>query len=427
MARRLRDATLDSREARRKLTPRGEPFYRSVEKGVHLGYRRRSGAAGTWLIRHFNGTAYHADRLASADDLSDADGVTILSYWQAIDLVRKRMAEQGHAASESVKRLTVADAMDTYIGRLESEGRSSHSIRDVRYRDNALIRPVLGKLIVNELTADRLRTWRDGLVKTAPRIRTKDGEKQKHRHATGENASRARRASANRTWTILRAALNHAFNDGKVANDVAWRKVRPFKKVDRARIRYLSVVECKRLINACDPDFRRLVQAALFSGCRFGELTRLVVADFNSDSGTVGIRQSKSGHSRNIVLTAEGQAFFAELTAGRSGDEVMLRKPDGSAWRASHQLRPMAEAVNRAKIKPAISFHGLRHSWASLAVMNNVPPMVVARNLGHSDTRMVEKFYGHLSQSYVADAIRAGAPRFGFKPEKKIVALRGRS
>ena len=277
------------------------------------------------------------------------------------------------------------------------------------------------------MTADRLRTWRDGLVKTAPRIRTKDGEKQKHRHATGENASRARRASANRTWTILRAALNHAFNDGKVANDVAWRKVRPFKKVDRARIRYLSVVECKRLINACDPDFRRLVQAALFSGCRFGELTRLVVADFNSDSGTVGIRQSKSGHSRNIVLTAEGQAFFAELTAGRSGDEVMLRKPDGSAWRASHQLRPMAEAVNRAKIKPAISFHGLRHSWASLAVMNNVPPMVVARNLGHSDTRMVEKFYGHLSQSYVADAIRAGAPRFGFKPEKKIVALRGRS
>lgn len=38
---------------------------------------------------------------------------------------------------------------------------------------------------------------------------------------------------------------------------------------------------------------------------------------------------------------------------------------------------------------------------------------LVAKNLGHSDTRMVEKHYRHLAPSYVADAIRAGAPRFG--------------
>jgi integrase len=79
--------------------------------------------------------------------------------------------------------------------------------------------------------------------------------------------------------------------------------------------------------------------------------------------------------------------------------------------------------VKRAKITPAISFHGLRHSWASLAVMAGVPLMIVSKNLGHSDTKMVEKHYGHLAPSYVADAIRAGAPRFGFKPDKKITAL----
>jgi hypothetical protein len=54
-----------------------------------------------------------------------------------------------------------------------------------------------------------------------------------------------------------------------------------------------------------------------------------------------------------------------------------------------------------------------------------MPLMVVARNLGHVDTRMVEKHYGHLAPSYVADAIRAGAPRFGFKPDKKVAALAG--
>jgi len=86
----------------------------------------------------------------------------------------------------------------------------------------------------------------------------------------------------------------------------------------------------------------------------------------------------------------------------------------------------MREAVGRAKIKPAIGFHGLRHTWASHAVMNGVPLMVVAKNLGHSDTRMVEKHYGHLAPSYIADAIRAGAPRFGIEMDTRVAPIRGR-
>ena len=42
--------------------------------------------------------------------------------------------------------------------------------------------------------------------------------------------------------------------------------------------------------------------------------------------------------------------------------------------------------------------------------MNGAPLQVVAHNLGHSDTRMVEKHYVHLQPSYVADTIRAAAP-----------------
>jgi len=51
----------------------------------------------------------------------------------------------------------------------------------------------------------------------------------------------------------------------------------------------------------------------------------------------------------------------------------------------------------------------------------------VARNLGHRDTRMVEKHYGHLREDYVAAEIRKAAPTFGFKPDKKVVPLPGRA
>ena len=83
----------------------------------------------------------------------------------------------------------------------------------------------------------------------------------------------------------------------------------------------------------------------------------------------------------------------------------------------------MREACHRAKLKP-IAIHGMRHTWASHAVMNGVPLMVVAKNLGHVDTRMVERVYGHLAPSFVVDAIRAGAPRYGIATDKKIVALK---
>jgi hypothetical protein len=48
----------------------------------------------------------------------------------------------------------------------------------------------------------------------------------------------------------------------------------------------------------------------------------------------------------------------------------------------------------------------------------------VAKNLGHSDTRMVEKHYGHLAPSFITEAIRAAAPRYNVRDDKRVVPLR---
>jgi integrase len=241
--------------------------------------------------------------------------------------------------------------------------------------------------------------------------------------ATAEEA-RARRATANRVLTVLKAALNHAFDEGHVANRDAWgRRLKPFERVEAARVRYLSIAEAERLINAADPDFRPLVQAALETGARYGELAHLEVRDINPDAGTVTIRISKTDKMRHIILTEEGTAFFRRLCAGRSGHELTFTHADGSNWKKSDQTRPMADAVARARISPPITFHGLRHTWASHAVMNGVPLMVVAKNLGHVDTTMVEKHYGYMASSYIADAIRAGAPRFAGATDATVVPL----
>jgi hypothetical protein len=69
LARRVRDAILDTREARSKLKARGKPYWRVVERGLHLGYRRLKGKAGTWWARHYVG-----NREYSVESMSVADG-----------------------------------------------------------------------------------------------------------------------------------------------------------------------------------------------------------------------------------------------------------------------------------------------------------------------------------------------------------------
>jgi integrase len=211
--------------------------------------------------------------------------------------------------------------------------------------------------------------------------------------------------SANRVLTILRAALNQAFRDGKVASDIPWRSVQPFRGVDAPRLRYFTKDEVIRLINAAQGNFRDLVLAALHTGCRYGELTRLRIGDFNPDSGTLFVGQSKSSKSRHVVLADEGRRFFENLTAGRAGDALMLTREDGQPWRASNQIRPMVEACKAASVTDG-SFHIFRHTAASHLVIAGVPLNVVAHNLGHADTRMTERHYSHLAPSYIAETIR---------------------
>jgi integrase len=425
MARTLQDAKLDTRGARLRLGKRREPYWRSISEGFAVGYRKGV-KGGTWIARHYSdehGRRYRS--IGTADDIADADGVHVLSFAQAQEAARKWFTHlAGHDRGEvRGGPYTVRECLEDYLVWLQGHRKTGS---DTRHRVDTHIMPKLGDTQCDRLTTAQIQKWLRDLAASPARLRTKKGAKKPNYRELDkgdEDAVRRRRASANRTLTVLKAALNRAWREGKIPSDEAWRRVKPFGEADAARVRYFTVAEAKRLLNACDPDFRRLAQTALVTGARYGELAALRVSDFNSDSGTVHVRTSKSGKGRHIVLNDEGAALFKSLRAGKPTEAVLLAKDDGAAWNKSHQARPMAEACERAKIDPPASFHVLRHTWASLAVMAGAPLMVVARNLGHADTRMVERHYGHLAPSYIADAIRAAAPKFGIKAHRKVVSI----
>jgi integrase len=191
-----------------------------------------------------------------------------------------------------------------------------------------------------------------------------------------------------------------------------------------ARIHFLTVAEQVRLVNVCPKDFRLLVQAGLFTGARESELTRLVAQDFDPENGSVFIEFSKNRKSRHITLTTEAQAFFQDLTAGLEPTAPLFRrtgysrkdKRNTGEWTRPEMTRMMRTVCDAAKI-PRMVFHELRHTYASVLVNAGVPLVFVAQQLGHANTRQVEKHYGHLCKTAKAEAVRRLTPELGiFKP-----------
>jgi integrase len=429
MTKRVRESLIDNRTARSRLASRRKPYYRKLEEGVHVGFRKPKGrkgrpaTGGKWVLRQYIGEGiYRVSNIAIADDFSDADGIKVLNFAQAVARAREHMVRHASQDAGLAGPLTVAQALADYFGYLDHNGQNSY---DARRRAAAFILPDLGKLECSKLTAERLRAWLAALAETPARQRTAKGESQRYRELDHTDAEmiRRRRATTNRNLTVLRAALNHAFREGKVPSDVAWRRVKPFRATDAARVRFLSVAEAQRLVNATDSEFRPMVEAALCTGCRYSELGRLEVQDFDPDAGTLAIRQSKSGKPRKVYLTDEGAQLFKRLAAGRTGKDLLLRHTNGRPWAQSNQQLPMRLACARAKIEPPVSFHQLRHTFASLCVKAGMPLKVVAEALGHASTAVTERVYAHLAPSHVRDTIRKQAPTFGFG-KSNVVGLR---
>ena len=440
MARTKRSAKLDTRNARLKLAPEVR-HQEPLSPGRYLAYRRpKSGAAGSWLARWYDKETRKdgQERLGTADDFQDADGLAVLTYSQAQAksqawfAAREHQALHGDNSTPQDGPLTVDKAMDRYLARNEAQG--GKSVKDMRQRVELWIKPSLGSIEIAKLTRAKVEAWHQSIAESDRKPRPKKGTHERppiekkteapEGPAPTMDAKRKRKATANRILSVLKAALTCARVQGWVTcPGDAWELVKPFRAVEEPRQQYLTPNQQTRLINSIDaPDFRNLVAGALFTGCRYGELCRVLVKDFdNSGAGSILISEAKGGKPRRVILTSEGKSFFQSITAGRRTDELIFRRDkaerrsrtgkggDDRGWSSNDQQRLMLEACRNAGL-PEMGFHQLRHSYASALVAAGMPMAMVAKLTGHADTRMLERHYAHLATSDLSRALEALAP-----------------
>jgi len=456
---------LSSKEARSKLPPRHEPYWLEVDRGFSLGYRK-SATGGTWYARRYTGSRYLKRRLGHSDDNQGADGIAVLSYTQArqkaanYEDVLETVETQQHPAL-----YTVEAAIRDYLAWFKANRKAYETTKKTC---DALILPALGSLPVARLTKPRIDKWLQELATTPPKtkngypkppyaVRVDTGKRTKGKgrviyeytalpydynealtliscpacsKKVSPNAKRCpkcdqllkwtdemkrkRKSTANRVLTILKAALNHAWANEKVADAGAWQRVKPFKDVDAPKVAHLSEKQARKLLDAASDDFRPMAHAALLTGCRYGELARLRVADL--ERGQLYIAKTKTGKPRHVPLSAEGLKFFKALAKGKKRTDLLLTHTDGSAWERAHQGRPMREACHAAGIDPPVGFHVLRHTYATLLLRSDgsqgVSIRYVAELLGDSVATCV-KHYGHVIQEDLRKEVARKLPSFG--------------
>jgi integrase len=372
---------IDTRSERAKLVARLDPYYVTLQRGVAVGYYRPREGDGTWWGRVRANGRYVVAALATADDHVDADGEHILDWGRAQEVVRAWAARQTGTAP-----LTVATAIEDYLADLRARKGERAAIA-AKGRLAKHVPEELRKRRVDELTAPELRAWRNSMVPT-------DVDEEHVRQA---------RDTANRVVTILKAALNRAFNDGRVPDDKAWRQLKPFEAVGAARKIILDQNQIQALVDACEPGLRELVAVGAQTGARLGELTSARVRDFDASAGTLLV-DGKTG-AREIHLAPATQELLRRVVAGRGPGELLLPPQDRPAWTHNLHTKRFATAVRKAGLDPETTFYSLRHSYISNALKNLVPTKAVADHCGTS-MAMIET---HYAKFLIVDARRYAA------------------
>jgi len=415
----VKDAKLDSREARLKLSVSHEQYWRLIHKGLHLGYRKGS-RGGNWYMRLFDETTKHYTKkmLGAADDNINSNGADILSFKEA----QIRAVNTASTLNMAIaKPITVHEATEHYLAWYK-EHRKAYV--ETLSTINAHIEPYFGHQLIPEIKSHDIKEWLNKLATQAPRKRTARALKQQYRTIPEDPAGkRSRKATANRILTVLKAILNKAFYDELVDDNTAWRRVKPFENVEEPKIRFLTEAECKRLINASRPDFRELLKAALFTGARYSELTELKVLNVSIDTKSIYINPAKSDKGRYVPLSSDGLDFFKTRIIGKIGNDFAFIKQDGTPWGKNHHARLLKEACLHAKVTPAIGFHELRHTYASLLAQAGADLLTISKLLGHADTRVTSRHYAHLCDKTLANVVNRLLPSFGHEKERLIQGI----
>ena len=365
-----RRALLDGNFARRKLPLRETEYCIWDTELAGFGLRVRPSGNYFWFVRVRHRGKHRRISLGRTDELdasvARAQARRILAE-VALDGLPKRAVVKATP--------TLADFVETYWGDLSRVWKPS-TIKRNRNAWRLSIEPEFGTMRVADIMPADIHRWRDG-------------------------CSGAGETSFNRAVPVLASLMKYA--EALRMRRKGSNPCRGMQRFKRPKMeRYLTPAEYRRLgaalreAEAEHPIPVAMVRLLMFTGARLGEIRflrwgmvkppRLVLPD------------SKTG-PKVIWLNSQALEILAGFERGEDDALVFVNS------RGKHpvNIEPWWYNLRRCCAMPDLRVHDLRHSFASTAIMDNVPLATIGKLLGHVLPETTAK-YAHLSDDVIGDA-----------------------
>ncbi len=229
---------------------------------------------------------------------------------------------------------------------------------------------------------------------------------------------------------ILHKALDHAVEWEYVARNVCDLAHAP-RLVRKRKAQFLTKEQALQLLKALQgQQLEALVSLALATGMRRGELLALRWSEVDMENGSIWVQRTvdrlpgygyhesepKSDSSRRFILLP---SRMVEVLKQHRAKQLEAQQQAGSKWQnldlvfsgsgggfiGLNRINQRFNAAVKAAGLPAMRFHDLRHSAATLLLTMGVHPKVVQELLGHSRISMTMDLYSHVLPSMQREAM----------------------
>lgn len=163
------------------------------------------------------------------------------------------------------------------------------------------------------------------------------------------------------------------------------------------RSKKLSVVlsreEIGRVLGSItNQKHRTMISLAYGAGLRVGEVVRLKVADLQFDEGSIHIKQAKGKKDRLTLLPEKLMGDLRSFVASKSGGDYLFNSERGGRLAEKSIQLVFNRACKSVGVVKPVTFHSLRHSFATHVLENGVDIRYVQSLLGHNNIRTTQLY-----------------------------------
>ena len=310
----------------------------------------------------------------------------------------QEVAEEGPMRNVRPDKITFADFCTQYL-EIKKNSLSPQTYNFYSKVIEEELMPMFARLKMKDLRTYHIQQFIQYLANDKKRL---DGHEGKIAAST-----------VKRYATVLRSIVGMAYKLEYIEEDIGRSRRLEFPKEETKEVEVFTLEEVGYILKALESEpwhIRAVIEVALFTGCRRGEIVGLKWADIDFENQRISVKRSiyklsdgkareKEPKSKTSIRTIsiperlcktlteyrlQQNRHIAYLGDGWKNLDYVFTEEDGYVMNPQTPTKQFDHFLKRHGIRH-LKFHGLRHTSATMLLANGCDIKTVSARLGHAD------------------------------------------